>query len=63
VLCELLEAEGEELLWSDCGSVELELELLLDGDVLLEGEVLCELDGEELPIPELDWLVAAGLED
>jgi hypothetical protein len=38
VLCELLEAEGAELLWSDCGIVEVEL--LLEGDVLLEGEAL-----------------------
>jgi hypothetical protein len=63
VLCELLEAEGAELLWSDCGIVEVEL--LLEGDVLLEGEALWELEVDELllPTPELDWLLAAGLED
>jgi hypothetical protein len=45
VLCELLEAEGADELWSDCGIDELEL--LLEGDVLCglldEGDVLCEL--------------------
>jgi hypothetical protein len=42
VLCELLEAEGGVVLWSDCGIAE-ELELLLEGDVLCE--VLLEDDG------------------
>jgi len=36
VLCELLDAEGADELWSDCGIAD-ELELLL------EGAVLCEL--------------------
>jgi hypothetical protein len=57
------EVEGEVELWSDCGIVEVEL--LLEGDVLLEGEALWELEVDELllPTPELDWLLAAGLED
>jgi hypothetical protein len=62
VLCELLEAEGADELWSDCGIAD-ELELLLEGEVLcglLEGELLVE----ELPFTdELDWLLVAGLVD
>ena len=46
MLCELLEAEGADEFWSDCG-IDEELELLLEGDVLcgllVEGDVLCEL--------------------
>jgi hypothetical protein len=41
VLCELLEAGGV-VLWSDCGIAD-EFELLLDGEVLCE--LLLEVDG------------------
>ena len=41
VLCELLEAAGGVVLWSDCGIAEFEL--LLDGEVLCE--LLLEFDG------------------
>ena len=49
MLCELLGADGLELLWSDCGSVELELLDGLDDVLLLDGLVeLCEPTDELL---------------